>query len=64
MVSKALPTDTVWPASVAAGEKEWHDEGYIQTHGHYGFGHYGLPLPWGKSVNKDAFLVAHGHAKP
>ena len=63
MVSKALATDTVWPASVAAGEKEWHDGGYIEAFGHYGFGHYGLPLPWGKSANVDAFLSAHGHKK-
>ena len=63
MVSKALPTDTVWPASVAAGEKQWHDEGYIAAYGHYGFGHYGLPLPWGASSNIDAFLQAHGHIK-
>jgi hypothetical protein len=65
MVSKALPTDTVWPASVAAGEKEWHDEGWIQPYGHYGASHYGLPLPWAKlNQNKTDFLTHHGHTKP
>lgn len=64
MASQALATDTVWPSTVAAGEKEWHDNGYIQVHGHYGFGHSGLPLPWGQSANIDAFLTAHGHTKP
>ena len=63
MISHFLPTDTVLPAAVALGEKEWHDNGYIQTHGHYGMGQYGLPLPWGKSENIDAFLTAHGHTR-
>jgi hypothetical protein len=48
-----------------AGKKQWHDErGFWLTHSDGGFGHYGLPLPWGKSSEIDYYLQCHGHVKP
>lgn len=63
MGSKALPTDTIWSASVATGERQWKDRGYLLTHGYNGMGHYGLPLPWGVTPEIDDFLEAHGHSR-
>lgn len=59
VVSKALPTDVVVDkAKFVAGSDEWQTGGYRLTHGDGGYGFYGLPLPWGKSANIDAFLTA------
>lgn len=33
-------------------------------HGHFGFGFFGLPLPWGTDPDVDAFLHHHGHRSP
>ena len=38
-----LPTDS---NKHAAGLKKWYAKGYQLTHGHDGFGFFGLPLPW------------------
>lgn len=47
-----------------AGAVEWEDGGHNLLHGHFGFGFYGLPLPWVVSANIDAFLKYHGHKEP
>ena len=60
-VTKRLPTDTAASAAVKAGAVEWEDGGHNLLHGHFGFGFFGLPLPWGASANIDAFLKHHGH---
>lgn len=63
-VTKRLPTDTVASAAVKAGAVEWVDGGHNLLHGHFGFGFFGLPLPWGASANIDAFLKHYGHKEP
>lgn len=62
--SQALPSDSVWPVTVTDGAREWKRRGYLLTHGYYGMGHYGLPLPWGVAPEIDTFLQYHGHTKP
>ena len=48
-----------------AGKKQWYDtRGFWLTHSEGGFGHYGLPLPWGESPEIDYYLQCHGHTKP
>jgi hypothetical protein len=66
----------VWELSIAtapmldgarynAGKKQWCDErGFWLTHSDGGFGHYGLPLPWGESPEIDYYLQCHGHTRP
>lgn len=49
-------------AKCATGEREFYANGYWLTHGEGGYGHYGLPLPWGESDNIDYFLSCHGHS--
>lgn len=63
-LSKALPTDPVTPADHATWLKEWVASGHHLTHGHHGFGFYGLPLPWGESPAIDAYLQTWGHQRP
>lgn len=36
---------------------------YPILHGTGGFGHFGLPLPWGKSEGIDYYLTQHGHRR-
>jgi len=60
-LSKALPTDAPMSAMYFTGQREWYDRGYQLTHGHRGFGQYGLPQPWGVSNPIDAFLIGNGH---
>jgi hypothetical protein len=47
-----------------AGRRQWRDRGYWLTHSEGGFGHYGLPLPWGETPEIDYYLQCHGHVKP
>jgi hypothetical protein len=61
-VSAALPTDTVVPAAVAAGVQKWYDRDYRLIWSDYGFGLYGVPLPWGKDADIDAMLTNMGHS--
>ncbi len=62
LVSKALPTDKpVTQARWRALEAAWQP--YILSHGHGGFGHVGLPLPWGASPEIDEYLTLHGHKR-
>lgn len=63
-LSAALPTDVPAPATAyLAGQKKWRTRGYHLTHGHDGFGFFGLPLPWG-DPDIDTYLQVHGHVKP
>lgn len=62
-ITKRLPTDTAASAAVKAGAMEWFNNGHYLLHGHFGFGFYGLPLPWGVSANVDAYLTHHGHKR-
>lgn len=62
-VTKRLLTDTAASAAAKAGAKEWVDSGLYLLHGHFGFGFYGLPLPWGTSANIDAYLSHNGHQR-
>ena len=60
VMSKSLPTDGLTP-DVTAGLRQWSERGYQLTHGHGGFGFFGLPLPWGDRPAIDAYLTACGH---
>lgn len=60
-VSRALPTDQPLPALFADGQKQWFTGGRVLTHGDGGWGMYGLPQPFGKTLGLDAYLTAHGH---
>jgi len=48
-------------AKYQAGKKRWYSSGYWLTHGEGGFGHFGLPLPWGENPEIDYYLQCHGH---
>lgn len=61
--SKALPTDVTLPTAYFSGRDEYKRLGYRLTNGDNGFGHYGLPLPWGVSANIDVYLTAHGYTR-
>ncbi len=45
------------------GQAAYWRAGYRLSHGWYGWGHFGLPLPWGVSPDIDYFLQAQGHIK-
>jgi hypothetical protein len=45
------------------GEDEYHAAHYNLTHGTGGFGHFGFPLPWGKSAAIDYYLERNGHVR-
>ena len=63
-LSQALPGDVPAPASYTAGQAKWRTMGYHLTHGHDGFGFFGLPLPWGVSPAIDTYLQTWGHRRP
>jgi hypothetical protein len=58
--SRALISDPDTPTMTTA-LRQWFERGYQNTHGHWGFGHYGLPLPWGETPEIDAMLRIFGH---
>jgi hypothetical protein len=59
--SMVLPTDTdLGTPAYLAGKKKWRDLGYHLTHGHDGFGFFGLQQPWG-DPDIDVYLKTHGH---
>ena len=62
-VSKALPTD---PApdykTFRAGQTAFLQRGLNLLHGHHGYGHFGLPLPWGEAPEIDHYLRWNGLA--
>ena len=62
-VSKALSTD---PApdlrTFRAGQTAFIQRGHNLLHGHHGYGHFGLPLPWGESPEIDHYLRWNGLA--
>jgi len=62
-LSKALPTDLPLLPAYFAGQRQWYEKGYQLTHGHRGFGFYGLPLPWNVTPDIDAFLIQNGHTQ-
>lgn len=56
-ISKALPTDPAPnPTQLIAGQRQFIERGLNLLHGHHGFGHYGLVLPWGESAAIDYYL--------
>lgn len=62
-ISKALATD---PApdykTFRAGQTAFLQRGHNLLHGHHGYGHHGLPLPWGESAEIDHYLRWNGLA--
>ena len=62
-ISKALPTD---PApdykTIRAGQLAFQQRGLNLLHGHHGYGHHGLPLPFGESPEIDHYLRWNGLA--
>ena len=63
MVSLALPTDKIMPPQAGVGALEYWRRGYKKSHGFSGWGHYGLPVPWGVTPDIDAFLEYSGHRR-
>jgi hypothetical protein len=62
VVSAKLVTDSnISQAQWSAWFGAWRAGGYQQTHGHQGWGYYGLAQPWGVSADIDNFLTACGH---
>lgn len=47
--------------AIVRGAREYLERGYLLTHGHRGFGHWGLPLPWGVSADIDEAMRFWGH---
>lgn len=64
-VTKSQPGDSwfTWDGGHHAGWVEWKRLGLNLTHGNAGFGYYGLSVPWGRSQQTDALLVAYGHKR-
>lgn len=59
----ALPSDAVISvAAWKAGRIAYWNAGFELTNGAGGFGFFGLPLPWGKIPELDAYLQAYGHS--
>jgi hypothetical protein len=56
--------DTITQAQWTAWTNAWLTGGYKQTHGHYGWGFYGLAQPWDVSADIDNYLTANGHTHP
>ena len=64
MISRAASTDKVitmdtwrrWGA-------DYRRRGLQLTHGHGGWGYYGLPVPWGVSADIDQYLEANDHRR-
>jgi hypothetical protein len=67
MVSKfVLPQDELPPnsASLRTGAYEYWKRGFRTLYGNNGWGHYGLPLPWGVTPEIDIYLTYCGHVRP
>ncbi len=47
--------------AIVRGAREYLERGYLLTHGQRGFGHWGLPLPWGVSADIDEAMRFWGH---
>lgn len=56
--SEPVISETQW----AAWKKAWVADGMHLLHDWEGFGHFGLPLPWGQG--HDDYLIACGHTRP
>lgn len=48
---------------IGTGGKEWKIAGYHLSHGQNGYGHFGLPIPWGTSTAMDTYLRANLHTR-
>lgn len=64
MLSAAQPGDEVASPAAKRGGLLYWQRGYRLTHGDNGWGHYGLPLPWGEHADIDAYLTFCGHTPP
>jgi hypothetical protein len=62
LITRRQAGDVVPSAAVTRGAAEYRSRGLNLLHGEYGFGFYGLRLPWGVSSDIDAFLMHQGHA--
>ncbi len=60
-IAKGAPMDV---RLFRQGEDEYHAAHYKLTHGTGGLGHFGYPLPWGKSAAIDYYLELSGHTPP
>jgi hypothetical protein len=63
MLTRRLPEDARLDGRYAAGRAKWISAGYYLTHGHHGWGFFGLPLPWGVDPDIDYYLRAQGHTE-
>lgn len=65
-VSYFTPADELPPnaAALRTGAYEYWKRGYRSLNGNAGWGHYGLPLPWGVLPEIDTYLTYCGHVKP
>jgi hypothetical protein len=64
-ISLALPSDTTPnQTTYSAGKDQWLASAHHLLHGPYGYGPFGLPLPWGQSAQIDYFLTTNGHTPP
>lgn len=63
VISRRQPGDRGASEASERGEREFRNRGLNLLYGHFGFGYYGLPLPWGVSPNLDAFFELHGHRR-
>lgn len=65
VIRKALPTDPPAPSAdtLTLAKQQWYARGYHLLHGPCGYGHFGLPLPWGETPEMDRLMAYCGHEK-
>lgn len=61
MVSAATPAEQPVSEAAKRGALDYWRRGYRTLYGVNGWGHYGLPLPWGQTADIDAYLRYCGH---
>lgn len=63
-VTLALPGEQPMDPQVSAGALEYWRKGYRSLCGNNGWGHFGVPLPWGESAAMDKFFEYAGRRRP
>ncbi len=63
-LSKLQPDDPRFDQARFNAGRSIYREKYQLKHGQYGFGHFGLPLPWGEDPDLDYYLLMCTHRPP
>lgn len=63
VISRRNAGDPITNSSIQRGAREYKTRALHLLHGHNGFGHFGLPLPWGASPDLDNYFTFFGHTR-